>query len=76
MDIIEYPSRADWASLSVRALAEEAAEVTEAVGKIMEDVATRGDDALRNYDRRFTGADVKELEVTRAELDEADAAVP
>lgn len=76
MDIIEYPSRAYWASLSVRALAEEAAEVTEAVGKIMEDVATRGDDALRNYERRFTGADVKELEVTRAELDEADAAVP
>lgn len=75
MDIIEYPSRADWASLSVRALAEEAAEVTEAVGKIMEDVATRGDDALRDYERRFTGADVKELEVTRAELDEADAAV-
>lgn len=75
MDIIEYPSHADWASLSVRALAEEAAEVTEAVGKIMEDVATRGDDALRDYERRFTGADVKELEVTRAELDEADAAV-
>lgn len=75
MDIIEYPSRADWAFLSVRALAEEAAEVTEAVGKIMEDVATRGDDALRDYERRFTGADVKELEVTRAELDEADAAV-
>lgn len=75
MDIIEYPSRADWGTLSVRALAEEAAEVSEAVGKIMEEVASRGDDALRDYERRFTGAEVECLEVTAAELEAASAAI-
>lgn len=75
MEIIRYPSPAEWQTLSVRALAEEAAEVTEAVGKIMEDVASRGDDALRDYELRFTGAAIDRLEVTEAELDEAEASV-
>lgn len=75
MDIIKYPARSDWEMLSVRALAEESAEVTEAVGKIMEDVASRGDDALRDYERRFTGAEIKEIEVTAAEIDAAEEAV-
>ena len=75
MDIIKYPARQDWAPLSVRALAEESAEVTEAVGKIMEDVASRGDDALRDYERRFTGAEIDAVEVTAEEIAEAEAAV-
>lgn len=75
MEIIRYPSPAEWQTLSVRALAEEAAEVTEAVSKIMEDVASRGDDALRDYELRFTGAAIDRLEVTEAELDEAEASV-
>lgn len=65
MDIIEYPSRADWASLSVRALAEEAAEVTEASRQNHGRCRHTGRRALRDCERRFTGADVKELEVTR-----------
>lgn len=75
MNIINYPSPEEWAQLSVRALAEEASEVTAAVAKIIADVASRGDDAIRDYELRFTGAEIGAIEVTPQELDAAEAAV-
>lgn len=75
MEIINYPSRDQWERLSVRALADEAAEVTEAVGHIMDDVAAGGDDAIRDCEQRFTGASIGSLEVSDDEISEAAAKV-
>lgn len=52
-----------------------ASNVEGAVTEILAQVATRGDEALREYTLRFDKADLTDLEVTEAEIDEAFAAV-
>lgn len=52
-----------------------ASNVEGAVTEILAQVAARGDDALREYTLRFDKADLANLEVTEAEIDEAFAAV-
>ena len=43
--------------------------VDEAVDAVLAAVRERGDDALRDYTRRFDGAELQELQVSQAELD-------
>lgn len=52
-----------------------ASNVEGAVTEILAQVASRGDEALREYTLRFDKADLANLEVTEAEIDEAFAAV-
>ena len=52
-----------------------ASNVEGAVTEILAQVAARGDEALREYTLRFDKADMTDLEVTEAEIDEAFAAV-
>ena len=53
------------------------ADVEAVVDAIIADVRARGDAALRDYARKFDGAELDALEVSRQELDEAlDAADP
>lgn len=52
-----------------------AANLTETVRAILNDVRTRGDDALRDYANRFDGGAPEHFEVTPAEWDAACAAV-
>ena len=52
-----------------------ASNVEGAVIEILAQVAARGDEALREYTLRFDKADLTDLEVTEAEIDEAFAAV-
>ena len=52
-----------------------ASNVEGAVTEILAQVAVRGDEALREYTLRFDKAELTELEVTEAEIDEAFAAV-
>ncbi len=75
MEIFRYPDRSQWASLSVRALAGEAASVKEAVAAIIDDVRRRGDEALIEYEKRFTGASLESLRVTLQEIDSAVGAI-
>ena len=51
------------------------ADVGAAVDAVLEAVRTRGDEALREYTRRFDGADLSSFEVTEAELEAAWEAV-
>ena len=51
------------------------ADVEAAVDAIIADVRARGDDALKDYARKFDHADLAELRVSQAEIDEAFAAV-
>ena len=49
----------------------ETAGVGDIVADIIKDVAENGDTALRNYAKKFDGADLENIEVTQAEIDEA-----
>lgn len=51
------------------------ANVTEAVSAIITDVRQRGDEALRDYTKKFDGANLANLEVSSQELEDAVAAV-
>lgn len=53
----------------------ETAGVSDRVQAIVADVAARGDEALYEYARRFDGAALTSLEVSRAEMDAASARV-
>ena len=47
------------------------ADVGAAVDAVLEAVRTRGDEALREYTRRFDGADLTSFEVTEGEMEAA-----
>lgn len=47
------------------------ADVQDAVAAIVADVRRRGDEALREYEKRFDGADLSDLEVTQEEIEAA-----
>lgn len=51
------------------------ADVEAVVDGIIADVRARGDEALREYAKKFDGAELDNLLVTKAEIDEAFAAV-
>lgn len=51
-------------------------DVSAAVSEIIENVRRRGDDALFDYSKKFDKADLKTLEVTQSEFDEALESVP
>ena len=71
MDIIKYPPRDKWDELSQRALADKANEVKGIVADIIANVAQRGDEAILEYEQRFTGATLNILAVTEEEIAEA-----
>ena len=51
--------------------ASDGAEISRAVRGIIDDVKARGDDALRDYTKRFDGVELSGLEVAREEIDGA-----
>ena len=75
MEIIKYPSRDTWEQLSQRALADKANEVKSIVADIITNVAQRGDNAVKEYEQRFTGATLDSLAVTEEEIDEVASLV-
>ena len=46
-------------------------DVSPAVTAIIEEVRRRGDEAVREYTKRFDGADIERLQVTEAEIEQA-----
>lgn len=75
MEIIKYPSRDKWQELSQRALANKANEVKAIVADIIANVANRGDEAIKEYEQRFTGATLDTLAVSDEEIAEAKTLV-
>lgn len=68
MEVYRYPNRNEWSKLSERALADECDKVSDVVANIIADVRIRGDKAVMEYERRFTGANIENLEVGEAEM--------
>ncbi|WP_345225718.1 histidinol dehydrogenase [Hymenobacter koreensis] len=76
MQIINYPSAAEWPALQQRPAQAEAAQVAERVRQIFDDVRQRGDEALRHYAAELDGATLTQLRVTPEEFAAAAAQVP
>ncbi len=68
-------SREEVQAILRRSLSLEDAEIESRVRAILNEVATRGDDALREYTARFDGVLLTHLEVTSEELRRAQAEV-
>ena len=75
MNIYHYPSRSEWQPLMARAVAE-TRELHDTVAGIIDDVRSRGDEALREMAARFDGVQLSSLKVTADEIAEAVDAVP
>jgi histidinol dehydrogenase len=52
------------------------AEVLSVAGRIVDDVRTRGDEALRDYTRQFDKVEISDLRVSKTEIEAAVASVP
>ena len=75
MKIYQYPDRAEWPSL-MRRPANDRTALFGTVSAILDDVRRRGDEAVREYTRRFDGAEPALLQVSAAEIQAAAALVP
>ncbi len=75
MEILRYPEKNDWSRLCKRALAETAIEVQNIVADIIANIRERGDEALIEYEQRFTGAQLSSLNVSQQEIDEAESLI-
>ena len=74
MQIIKYPAREQWAEILKRPTLD-FSTLFENVEKILSEVRTNGDSALRKFSNQFDNVDVAVLEVTAEEIEEADKMV-
>jgi histidinol dehydrogenase len=68
MQIIKYPEKKTWSELLQRPV-QSIEEIEQAVIPILEDVRSRGDEALLYYAEKFDGAKIKNLVVQKSEID-------
>ncbi len=77
MQTFRTPAPAQWAALQQRPQAESNAAILARAGEIFDDVARRGDQALRQYAAQLDGVpDLADLRVSPAELAAGAAQVP
>lgn len=71
MNVIEYPQREAWAELLKRPVMNVDA-LRETVCGVLDDVRMRGDEAVKDYERRFDKVSLDTLAVTAEEMAEAE----
>ena len=74
MITIKYPKREQWASIIERPHLD-VSQLTATVKGVLNDVKSRGDDAVKEYELKFDKAELTTLAVTNEELDEAERLV-
>lgn len=74
MNIIRYPAREDWPQIVERPHLD-TSQLNETVASVLADVRRRGDDAVKGYELKFDHVDLSALEVTEAEMQEAETLV-
>lgn len=70
MRLVENPTSEAWADLCTRP-AEEKKSLDSTVSEVLEKVRTQGDNALREMTKRFDGATLEAIQVTKQEIEEA-----
>ena len=74
MKIYRYPKRELWSEITARPRLD-LAKLNETVSQVLNDVKTRGDEAVREYELKFDKAELTDLAVSEAEMDEAERLV-
>lgn len=72
--LYDNPDKETWLPLLERGLGDDES-VRKSVEAIISDVRARGDEALREYEKRFDGSDLDSFHVTEQEFDRAEALV-
>ncbi len=71
MKVYVQPSPSDWPQILARPTFD-LLPLFDRVGKILQDIQREGDEALRHYTRQFDQVDIEHLQVTEAEVREAE----
>ena len=74
MQVIKYPSREEWSSLLQRPLYDSTL-LFESVQKVLDNVRTRGDKAVKEFTKQFDTVILESIEVTKEEIAEAEKLV-
>lgn len=74
MKIIKYPKQEQWAEICERPHLD-IMQLQATVSGVLNDVRTRGDEAVKEYEQRFDHVVLASLAVTEAEIDEAEQLV-
>ena len=74
MEIINYPDKAKWAELLQRPHFDNSS-LMETVRGVIDDVRTRGDEAVKEYEEKFDKVSLQSLQVSEAEFAEAERQV-
>jgi histidinol dehydrogenase len=74
MNIIRYPEKSEWAKIVERPRLDMSV-LNQTVASVLADVKQRGDEAVKGYELKFDHVDLPTLEVTKAEIDEAEQTV-
>ena len=74
MKIIEYPQHKDWKSLLSRPALDNSS-LTEIVTAVLDDIKSRGDAAVKEYELKFDKVQLDSLQVSEDEIAEAETLV-
>ena len=74
MNIIRYPEKKEWAKIVERPHLD-VSQLNQTVASVLADVRQRGDEAVKGYELKFDHVDLPTLQVTKEEIDEAEALV-
>ena len=74
MKIIEYPQHKDWKTLLSRPALDNSS-LTETVTAVLDDIKSRGDVAVKEYELKFDKVQLDSLQVSEAEIAEAETLV-
>lgn len=70
MQVIKYPTRATWSDIIQRPT-QSLETIEQKVIPILQEVKSRGDEALKHYSKLFDGVEMDSLEVTKEEINKA-----
>ena len=70
MNIIKYPARADWKTITVRPHID-MSKLNATVSEVLNDIRANGDEAVKRYEQKFDHVELHELQVSESELHES-----
>lgn len=74
MQVIKYPSREDWATILARPTFD-STSLFDTVQKVLDDVRSHGDNAVKKYTEQFDKVTLDNIEVSKEEIAEAEKLV-
>lgn len=74
MQYVKYPAKSEWASLLSRPTMDNS-NLFDLVRNVLNDIRTRGDEAVKEYELKFDKVQLSALQVSEQEIKEAEAIV-